>query len=209
MAGLVTRAGEASAVLTAYWLLLTAHRLNLLHPNSLLLTTLHPNPIHPDPLHPPLRSGNGVHDAIDDVGNALWEHSNLIYGSFDYYASIIEGGRDAHGEVDIFALTYNAYTAFVHDGRLDGPDACPLSEIDIIWVTVNTPAQRHVEAPQPSPPLNSHRGCPVTTTHLGTYNRPLRRGQRWPVQQLPSLPSFYCCPHSNDACSLHSQWLWA
>ena len=122
-------------------MLLTAHRLNLLHPNSLLLTTLHPNPIHPDPLHPPLRSGNGVHDAIDDVGNALWEHSNLIYGSFDYYASIIEGGRDAHGEVDIFALTYNAYTAFVHDGRLVGADACPLSEIDIIWVTVNTPAQ--------------------------------------------------------------------
>lgn len=80
--------------------------------------------------------GSGVQDAVDAAGEMLWKHYRVILGAFDYYAALIENGKDADGEIDIFNMTYNAFSEFARDCGLIC-DACPLATIDIIWTTVN------------------------------------------------------------------------
>ena len=80
--------------------------------------------------------GNGSHDLIDAVGAVLWEYHQVVYGAFDYYCVLFDTGKDAHGEVDIFAMTYNAYSEFARDCGLICA-RCPLKQLDLIWTTVN------------------------------------------------------------------------
>ena len=63
-------------------------------------------------------NGNEVHDALDDVYNALWAHRDLVVGAFDYYSCLMDHGIDKEtGEVDIFSLSFNAYTEFTRGGH--------------------------------------------------------------------------------------------
>lgn len=80
--------------------------------------------------------GNGTHDAIDEVGSALWHHYSMIMGAFDYYCILFDTGKDVHGEIDAFAMSYNAFTEFARDCSLIGA-ACPLKALDLVWTTVN------------------------------------------------------------------------
>ena len=55
--------------------------------------------------------------------------------SFDYYAALADNGKDAHNELEVHNITYNAYTEFARDCVIC--DACPLNVLDIIWTAVN------------------------------------------------------------------------
>ena len=50
--------------------------------------------------------GDGIFDAVESTMEALWHHHHLIYGAFDYYAALMEGKRDSHGEVAIWSISY-------------------------------------------------------------------------------------------------------
>ena len=77
-------------------------------------------------------------DSVAEVGEALWAHRNVAYGAFDYYACLMtENSRSlTDGEVDIYAIGYNAFTEFARDCGLVGK-ACPLRTLDLIWTSSN------------------------------------------------------------------------
>ena len=79
---------------------------------------------------------NGRHDSVDDIGEALWVHRAVVYGAFDYYACLMTNKLSSTGEVDIFAIGYNAFTEFARDCGLIGA-ACPLRTLDLIWTSCN------------------------------------------------------------------------
>ena len=79
-----------------------------------------------------------IEDSVAEVGEALWAHRNVAYGAFDYYACLMtENERSlTDGEVDIYAIGYNAFTEFARDCGLVGK-ACPLRTLDLIWTSSN------------------------------------------------------------------------
>lgn len=83
--------------------------------------------------------GNGLHDSVDDAADVLWKHMRTIYGAFDYYSTLFDTGKDAHGEVDVFNMTWSSYMEFARDCELDSPaSSINHEQIDMIWVAVNS-----------------------------------------------------------------------
>lgn len=80
--------------------------------------------------------GNGTHDALDSVAAVLWENARLMYGLFDYYAILLDAGKDKEGEIEISQISYNAYVEFTRDCKIIG-STCPQKTVDLIWTTVN------------------------------------------------------------------------
>jgi CRP-like cAMP-binding protein len=77
----------------------------------------------------------------DEVKEILWQHHHILFGAFDYYCCLFDTGKDAHGEVDAFMMSYKAYTSFARDCRLGGGAGGVSIEateaLDLIWITVN------------------------------------------------------------------------
>lgn len=67
----------------------------------------------------------------------LWEYHKVVYGVYDYYSSLMEERKDTHGELSIWAISYNAYLEFTRDCELGVTDHCPAALLEIIWVQVN------------------------------------------------------------------------
>lgn len=80
---------------------------------------------------------NGVHDALDEIQEILWEHRAMIYGAFDYYSALMDNGKDTHGEIDMFQVSYNAFTEFARDCNFIGK-ALSWSILDLIWTSCNS-----------------------------------------------------------------------
>lgn len=52
------------------------------------------------------KDGDGIPDEVEEVGEAIWLHNQLLYATFSHYASL-------NGSLD--AITLNSWNAFVHD----------------------------------------------------------------------------------------------
>jgi hypothetical protein len=55
---------------------------------------------------------NGTHDEVDEVREACFQHHRLIYGAFDYYATLYSDNENAPGEPDVFNISFNGYMKF-------------------------------------------------------------------------------------------------
>ena len=84
------------------------------------------------------KSSEQVHHPIEDVEATLWKHRRAIYSAFDYYATLLDGGKDFNGEQDIYNLTWVAYMEFTRDCAIVGPTSkIHFEHVDLIWVSVN------------------------------------------------------------------------
>ena len=81
--------------------------------------------------------GNGTHDEVDEVREALWAYAFEIYGAFDYYAVLFSEVENAAGEPDVFNMSFNAYLEFVRQTHLPTKQLKP-RDFEVIWVLVNT-----------------------------------------------------------------------
>ena len=59
---------------------------------------------------------NGVHDEVDEVREALWQHHRVLYGAFDYYSTLYSDNENSLGEPDVFNMSFTAYMAMVASG---------------------------------------------------------------------------------------------
>jgi hypothetical protein len=75
-------------------------------------------------------------DEVDRVREVLWQHHRLIYGSFDYYASLYSEGQTAEGEPDIYNMSFNAFLRFMDQCQLVSKDVSK-GEFQTVWVAVN------------------------------------------------------------------------
>ena len=73
---------------------------------------------------------------VDRVREVLWQHHRLIYGSFDYYASLYSEGQTAEGEPDIYNMSFNAFLRFMDQCQLVSKDVSK-GEFQTVWVAVN------------------------------------------------------------------------
>ena len=65
---------------------------------------------------------------------ALFRHHRVIYGAFDYYATLYS--EEAISEVDVWNLTFNAYLAFCSTCKIATRE-CATRDLETIWVLVN------------------------------------------------------------------------
>lgn len=79
---------------------------------------------------------NGVHDEVDEVKEALWQHHRMIYGAFDYYATLYSDNENAPGEPDVFNISLNGYMAFAEHCKMVSKQV-PHGEFEVIWSIVN------------------------------------------------------------------------
>ena len=73
---------------------------------------------------------------VDRVREVLWQHHRLIYGSFDYYASLYSEGQTAEGEPDIYNMSFNAFLRFMDQCQLVSKDVSK-GEFQTVWFAVN------------------------------------------------------------------------
>ena len=71
---------------------------------------------------------------VVEVGEALLEHTWLLYPMFTYYASLGSGG-------DFLSISLNGYISFYEDCKLAVPKskACTKSHLDSLFVLINAP----------------------------------------------------------------------
>ena len=73
---------------------------------------------------------------VDRVREVLWQHHRLIYGSFDYYASLYSEGQTAEGEPDVYNMSFNAFLRFMDQCQLVSKDVSK-GEFQTVWFAVN------------------------------------------------------------------------
>ena len=73
---------------------------------------------------------------VDRVREVLWQHHRLIYGSFDYYASLYSEGQTAEGEPDIYNMSFNAFLRFMDQCQLVSKGVSK-GEFQTVWFAVN------------------------------------------------------------------------
>ena len=56
-------------------------------------------------------------------------------GAFDYYCILFDTGKDVHGEIDAFAMSYNAFTEVLLASY--SLWCCLPLGLDLVWTTVN------------------------------------------------------------------------
>jgi len=73
---------------------------------------------------------NGVPDEAEEVGDAIWNHNQMLYALFTHYASL-------NGSLD--ALTLNSWTAMVNDCGMIQPGSkhCKARDFDLIFQEVD------------------------------------------------------------------------
>ena len=49
---------------------------------------------------------NGVHDEVDEVREALWQHHHLLYGYYDWFATVYSENENAPGEPDVYNISF-------------------------------------------------------------------------------------------------------
>ena len=76
------------------------------------------------------------HRVVDDVRDVLWEHHDVIYMVFSYYASLTTDG-------DKFSISLNSYHKLYVDCGLSVPNsvACQKRHLDQLFIAVNTIAK--------------------------------------------------------------------
>ena len=79
--------------------------------------------------------GDGLHDEINEVADALWKYARLLYGAFDYYAAHFAERDKKTGEYDLFNMTFNSYLKMVSRLKLATKEL-PARELETIWVQV-------------------------------------------------------------------------
>ena len=57
--------------------------------------------------------GDGMHDEVQEVHDALWHCAHEIYGAYDYYCVLHSNDENAKGEPDVFNITFNSYLEFI------------------------------------------------------------------------------------------------
>ena len=57
-----------------------------------------------------------MHDEVDEVREALWQHHRVLYGAFDYYSTLYSDNENSPGEPDVFNMSFTAYMAMVASG---------------------------------------------------------------------------------------------
>lgn len=67
---------------------------------------------------------NGVHDEVDEVRDALYRHAHLIYGAYDYYASLHSDYEPIPGEPDVYNGTSRARHARPRTPRTRAARGC-------------------------------------------------------------------------------------
>ena len=66
----------------------------------------------------------------------IWKHRLLVYGSFDYYATLYSTALDECNESDVHSLSFNGYLAMVRDAKFISK-FCPARLLEIIFKAVN------------------------------------------------------------------------
>ena len=76
--------------------------------------------------------GDGISDEVQEVEQVLWEHHNLIYHIFDYYATL-------GSSTDIFHIDFNAYQAWIKKCHVavKNSKTCSMSQLDQLFALVN------------------------------------------------------------------------
>ncbi len=70
------------------------------------------------------------------VKEVIWKHRLLVYGSFDYYATLYSTALDECNESDVHSLSFNGYLAMVRDAKFISK-FCPARLLEIIFKAVN------------------------------------------------------------------------
>ena len=76
----------------------------------------------------------GIHDVVEAVEATLWEYHKVVYGVYDYYSSLMEERKDTHGELSIWAISYNAYLEFTRDCELGPAPPAHATSVDSLEV---------------------------------------------------------------------------
>jgi len=79
---------------------------------------------------------NGIHDEIDEVREALWQHHRIVYGAFEYYALLYSETETAPGEADVYNVSFNGFMRFVAECRLTSRRVSQ-SEFSTLFAIVN------------------------------------------------------------------------
>ena len=76
-------------------------------------------------------------DEVQEVEQVLWEHHNLIYHIFDYYATL-------GSSTDIFHIDFNAYQAWIKKCHVavKNSKTCSMSQLDQLFALVNASGLR-------------------------------------------------------------------
>ncbi|KAL1515733.1 hypothetical protein AB1Y20_002349 [Prymnesium parvum] len=85
-----------------------------------------------------LQSGEADAQEVEHVREVLWKHCRTIYGTFDYFAVLMSNSSDLGGEPDIYNISFTAYLEFCRVGQLGHKRDLPSSELELIWVSVNS-----------------------------------------------------------------------
>ena len=79
---------------------------------------------------------NGVHDEVDEVKEALFQHHRMIYGAFDYYSALYSEQESTQGEPDVFNMTFASFMSLVEKCKMMSRQV-PHGEFETIWAIVN------------------------------------------------------------------------
>lgn len=79
--------------------------------------------------------GDGIPDEVEEVGEAIWAHNQLLYALFSHYASL-------NGSLD--ALSLNSWTCFVNDCKLVNKSVkgCSLADFDRVFLEADALGRR-------------------------------------------------------------------
>eukprot|EP00966_Prymnesium_polylepis_P228094 5278354-Prymnesium_polylepis.1 len=77
--------------------------------------------------------GDGIHDEVAEVRDALWHCAHEIYGIFEYFSVLFSDGEDAVGEPSVFDMSFNAFLEFIRKAQLPTKEL-PMGEFETIWV---------------------------------------------------------------------------
>ena len=47
-----------------------------------------------------------MHDEVDEVREALWQHHHLLYGYYDWFATVYSENENAPGEPDVYNISF-------------------------------------------------------------------------------------------------------
>jgi len=85
--------------------------------------------------------GDGIPDEVQEVGEVLWKHMDMVYNLFSYYASL---------NGSLCELDLKSWTVLVEECRLASKRSkfCKLADFDRLFIEVDTMGkmeQRHLD----------------------------------------------------------------